>query len=173
MLGHFDRRFDPPRVIIAETLEARWCEPTDCGGDCQPDYDSCLHEYTEHDVYWDCDPVLDPCSPSHKCSPVRFYATENAGWMHSVCKGLIGEGIAGDPCEYPAAPGDVDTCGKGLRCWNAAGDLSQPGVCVPYCDLSGELGPACDGTCVQCSASERGLCVSGCSGEDCSVDAFC
>lgn len=79
-----------------------------------------------------------------------------------------------DPCEYPAAPGDVDTCGKGLRCWNAAGDLSQPGVCVPYCDLSGELGPACDGTCVQCSSSERGLCVSGCSsGEDCSVDAFC
>ena len=82
-------------------------------------------------------------------------------------------GGEGDACEYPADPGDKDTCGQGYRCWNPAGDISQPGTCVAYCDLTGELGPACDGTCVQCSSSERGLCMSGCSGDDCNVDAFC
>lgn len=174
VLGHIDRTYNPPRIIIAETLEARWCEPSDCGGDCKPDVDSC---YIENEGVLDCDPVLDNllpnCSPDSKCNPIRFYATETAGWMHDVCTTKLGDGVAGDPCEYPAEPGHVDTCDRGFRCWNPTGDLSQPGTCVPYCDLTGEFGPACDGTCVQCSGSERGLCVSGCSGEDCNVDAFC
>lgn len=78
---------------------------------------------------------------------VHFWATQEAGWMETECELRLGNG--------------------------QAGDVMQPGVCVPYCDPTGEVGPTCDGTCVQCSGDNRGLCVQGCSGDGCSVDAFC
>ncbi|KIG13375.1 hypothetical protein DB30_08142 [Enhygromyxa salina] len=59
------------------------------------------------------------------------------------------------------------------RCWNPEGHTTEPGTCVPYCDIEGAIGPTCKAACVPCSATERGLCVSGCSGEDCHVGAFC
>src|SRR5690606_441469 len=137
-----------------------------------PEYDSC---YEENERY-PCDPLAsfgaESC-PGFRCNPVHFWATEEAGWMETRCAELLGDGQAGDACGYPEAPWEIDTCAHGLRCWNAAGDIKQPGVCVPYCDPTGELGPTCDGTCVQCSGDDRGLCVQGCTGDACNVDAFC
>jgi hypothetical protein len=173
--GQLNRDFDPPRLIVDEILESRWCEPDDCGGGCMPDFQSC---YAENDIVGDCDPLLfDPpqgCN-NGRCGPVRFHATESAGWMHYVCSSaVVGDGVAGDACEYgEGTEAHIDTCARGYRCWNADGNITQPGTCVAYCDVDGELGPACDGACVPCSATERGLCVSGCSGEDCRVDDFC
>ena len=170
--GQLDRSVDPPVLIIEDTLEARWSEPDDCVVDWMPVYDSCYQENERSP----CDPLwtesLGSCQGG-RCNPVRFWATEEAGWMETRCAGLLGNGKAGDPCEYPEDPWEVDTCAHGLRCWNAAGDIKQPGVCVPYCDLTNELGPVCEGTCVQCSGDDRGLCMQGCTGDDCNVDAFC
>ena len=170
--GQLDRSVDPPVVIVEEVLEARWCEPDDCGGECLPVYDSCYQENERSP----CDPLIPDgqgsCGPDSRCTPVHFFAVE-AGWMETQCRPLLGDGQAGDACEYPEAPWEADTCAHGLRCWNAAGDVTQPGVCVPYCDPTGELGPTCEGTCVQCSGDDRGLCMQGCTGDDCSVDAFC
>lgn len=170
--GRLDRSFDPPRLFVDETLEARWSEPDDCSFPSNPWYESC-HLETEQPVISICEPAGPACDGSYKCQPVRFDATEFAGWKHHECLGSIGDGVAGDPCEYPDG-GDLDTCAQGSRCWNADGDLTAPGVCVPYCDLTGQLGPACEGTCVRCSSSvEHGLCMTECSGDDCNVDAFC
>jgi hypothetical protein len=94
--------------------------------------------------------------------------------MFYVCTGDEGDGVAGDACNYTDGQnGEIDDCADGLRCWNPEGDTTQPGTCVAYCDVEGELGPTCDAACIPCSATERGLCVSGCSGEDCRVDEFC
>ena len=94
----------------------------------------------------------------------------------------VGDDAQGTP-DLPASPADLPverTEYEGIVVGinyhaepNAAGDVKQPGVCVPYCDPTGEVGPACDGTCVQCSGDNRGLCMQGCSGDDCNVDAFC
>ncbi|WP_106087267.1 hypothetical protein [Enhygromyxa salina] len=94
--------------------------------------------------------------------------------MHHQCHTLLGQGVEGDACDFPSAPGDVDTCAYGYRCWNPEGDIAAPGICAPYCDATGKLGDACDGTCVLCSSSDRwGLCMTGCSGDECNVDEFC
>jgi hypothetical protein len=167
--GELDRSFDPPRLIIDEVLEARWCGSDECSITCEPMYESC---YEENEVVSGCDPLPFGCEGNYRCNPVRFHATQDAGWMHDLCHGKLGGGVDGDPCEYPD-DGVVDTCDDGYRCWNAAGDLSSPGVCVPYCDPTGNLGTTCTGTCVHCSGNEWGLCISECSGEDCNVDDFC
>ncbi|WP_106087962.1 hypothetical protein [Enhygromyxa salina] len=171
--GRLDRSFDPPRLFLEETLEARWCEPEGCAGPCTPVHDSC---YAETETY-PCQPVLGAglhCGDTSYCKPVRFAATQTAGWMHHTCRPPVGHGVEGDACDYPADPGDVDTCAYGYGCWNPQGDIAAPGTCVPYCDVTGEWGPACEGTCVRCSSSEEwGLCMTGCSGDDCNVDEFC
>ena len=172
LLGVLDRSVDPPVLIIEDTLEARWSEPGECVVERMPEYDSC---YQENEIH-PCDPLdeeHDLCNPLARCNPARFWATERAGWMETRCELLLGDGQAGEPCEYPEDPGDVDTCAHGLRCWNPEGEMTQPGICVPYCDPAGDVGPACAGTCVQCSGDNRGLCVQGCSGDACNVDAFC
>jgi hypothetical protein len=69
--------------------------------------------------------------------------------------------------------GEVDDCAHGYRCWNASGDTSEPGTCVAYCDIDGELGPTCNGACIPCSATERGLCLTECGGADCRSRDFC
>jgi hypothetical protein len=147
-------------------------ESDDCGGGCQPDLESC---YLEHDITWPCDPVLDEdlhqCGDS-RCSVKRFYATEEAGWMHFTCNLEPGPGTTGDRCEYADMTGIADTCAHGYRCWNPEGTLDA-GVCVPYCDTDGLEGPACAGECVQCSSSERGLCMTDCTGDECNVEEFC
>src|SRR5690606_11328204 len=132
-------------LIIEDTLEARWAESDDCVVDWMPVYDSCYQENERSP----CDPLWTEgtLSCGGRCNPVRFWATQEAGWMETQCRPLLGDGQTGDPCEYPEDPWEVDTCAHGLRCWNAAGDIKQPGVCVPYCDLTGELGPTCEGTC--------------------------
>ncbi len=178
--GRLDRSFAPPRLIIDEIVEARWCEPSDCAGDCVAQYDSCYLENADgENLSPGCEPVLDEwsfydCGDGSRCNPVHFYATESAGWRDHNCTSALGDGVEGDACEYPAEPGDVDTCAHGYRCWNPSGDLAAPGTCVPYCDLSGEFGPTCAGTCVRCSSTDEwGLCMTGCSGDACNVDAFC
>ncbi|WP_146157737.1 hypothetical protein [Enhygromyxa salina] len=169
--GRLDRDFDPPRLIVDPIVESRWCEPDDCGGGCVPQLDTC---YAEHDVPNGCDPLISQCGDD-RCIPERFwYATEVSGWMFHVCTSEDKTGVTGDACNYTDSPkGEIDDCADNHRCWNPEGDTTSPGTCVPYCDVEGELGPACDGACIPCSATERGLCVSGCSGEDCRVDEFC
>ena len=169
--GQLDRSVDPPVLIIEETLEARWTEPGDCVVNWMPIYDSC---YQENERF-PCDPLVHDsgCHEITRCNPVRFRATQEAGWMEARCLERLGNAQTGEPCEYPKEPWEVDTCAHGLRCWNAAGDVKQPGVCVPYCDPTGEVGPTCEGTCVQCSGDDRGLCMQGCTGDGCNVDAFC
>jgi hypothetical protein len=169
--GQLDRDFEPPRLIIDEIVESRWCEPDDCEDAlCTPNLDSCDQE---NEVTFSCDPLLDTCG-SDRCIAERFYATEDAGWMLYVCRDIDSEGVAGDPCAYTDKPeGEIDDCADGYRCWNPDGDTTAPGTCVAYCDVEAELGPICDGACVPCSATERGLCMSGCVGEDCRVDDFC
>jgi hypothetical protein len=172
--GMLDRSFDPPRLIIEETLEARWSVPSDCAFFHEPDYISCHFE--DESASFICEPAdIFLCDAPKKCSPVHFFASESAGWKHHECLGSLGDGVAGDPCEYPeAGGGEMDTCAQGNRCWNPTGDLTAPGICVPYCDLTGEFGPTCEGTCVRCSSSAQdGLCMTDCSGENCNVDAFC
>lgn len=173
--GQLDRRFDPPRLVVQETLEARWSTPSDCAFFLEPDYESCaLEDHPEQETASTCSPVLfleDGCGYL-RCKPQRFDATEFAGWKHFDC---ATEGPAtsgpGEACEFV---GDSDTCLDHWRCWNPAGDMTMPGVCVPYCDVSGELDSPCDAMCVRCSSSDRwGLCMTGCSGDDCNVDAFC
>jgi hypothetical protein len=168
--GRLDRSFDPPRLIIEETLEARWSEPSDCTFYSDPFYESChIEEHPDSDTFYTCNPVISDCE---KCIPERFDATEVAGWKHHDCGDKLDEVPIGQPCEYPDA-GDLETCGDKLRCWNPAGDLSAPGVCVRYCDLTDPL-DVCEGTCVRCSSSDEwGLCVTNCSGDECNVDAFC
>jgi hypothetical protein len=177
--GHLDRSFDPPRLFIQETLEARWSTPSDCVFFHEPDYESCALEDdpefpdTEFPM-WPCWPVEGDCPhDDDRCSPVRFDATEFAGWKDFDCIDApeYPDG-PGDACEYS---GDVDTCLDRWRCWNPDGDLTKPGVCVPYCDLNDAADPCVGtGTCVRCSSSDRwGLCMTDCSGEDCNVDAFC
>jgi hypothetical protein len=174
--GQLDRHFEPPRLIIDEIVESRWCEPDDCeDAYCEPHFQSC---FPEEEVTRECDPLLDNtvpgCAGARRCNPVRFHATEAAGWMHYICESALGEGVAGDACEYGESPDEhIDTCAHGYRCWNADGDTTAPGTCVAYCDVEGELGPVCDGSCLPCSATERGLCMTGCSGDDCRVDDFC
>jgi hypothetical protein len=170
--GQVDRSFEPPRLIIEETLEARWSEPSDCAFFHEPDYESChIEEHPDSDVFYTCHPVTDDCNES-KCLPERFDATEFAGWKHHNCREQLDAVPIGQPCEYVDA--DLDNCGDNLRCWNSAGDLSTPGECVQYCDLTGQFGEPCEGTCVRCSSSDEwGLCMTDCSGDDCNVDAFC
>jgi hypothetical protein len=173
--GTLDDSVNPPKILVEEWLEARWCEPNECGGGCEPDYDSC---YQEMEVTWQCDPVLDldlaGCGDS-KCGPSRFPVVEESGWMHFLCNSNSGPGVTGDPCEYPEdgpLAEILDTCAHGYRCWNPEGTLDA-GICVPYCDLAGIEGPACAGECVQCSSSERGLCMTNCTGSECNVEQFC
>jgi hypothetical protein len=168
--GHLDRSFDPPRLFLDEWLEARWLEPDDCSFEyLEPFYDTC---YLEEDETGGCEPTLG-CSNASKCQPERFDATEFAGWKHHECLSNLGDAVVGDPCEYPEG-GDLDTCADTLRCWNPAGDLNAPGTCMQYCDVNGEEGDPCEGTCVPCSSRpDRGLCLPDCSGDDCNVDAFC
>jgi hypothetical protein len=170
MRGHINRDVEPPRLIYDEILEARWCDPEDCGLGCVPDLLSCDEE---NEVTSSCDPLLQICG-NDRCIAERFHATEDAGWMLYVCRDTDREGVAGDPCAYTDKPeGEIDDCADGYRCWNPDGDTTAPGTCVAYCDVEAELGPICDGACVPCSATERGLCMSGCSGDDCRVDDFC
>jgi hypothetical protein len=172
--GTLDDSVDLPRIFVEEWLEARWCDPDECGGGCEPDYSSCYLEMEQTE----CDPVdgaLPPCSDVRVCRPVPFSLGDVAGWMHHVCFSPEGDGTTGFPCEYPdagAVTGSVDTCAHGYRCWNPEGTLDA-GVCVPYCDMEGLEGPACDGECVQCSSSERGLCMTDCVGDECNVEDFC
>src|SRR5690606_22241300 len=104
--GQLDRSVDPPVVIIEETLEARWAEPGDCVVDWMPVYDSC---YQENERY-PCDPLIPDGGGScgagghSRCNPVHFRATQEAGWMETVCESLLGNGQAGEPCEYPEDP---------------------------------------------------------------------
>lgn len=174
--GQLDRSLEPPGLLIEEILEARWSRPSDCGFYIKPYYDSC---YLEEGVDAGMDHPANSCLPvelgcgESRCMPVRFEATEFAGWKHFECDGYGHPSTAGpgQACEYS---GDLDNCLESLRCWNPEGDITKPGVCVPYCDLSGKTGPACDGTCVRCSSSDVwGLCMTDCSGEDCNVDEFC
>jgi hypothetical protein len=174
--GQLDRSFDPPRLLVHETLEERWSTPSDCSFFHQPDYESCVWEdYPEQEFASTCSPVLfveDGCGDL-RCVPERFAdATEFAGWKHFDCSGeeqyISGPG---DACEFV---GDSDTCIDHWRCWNPAGDMTMPGVCVPYCDTTGEYESPCEGACVRCSSSDRwGLCMTDCSGDDCNVDGFC
>lgn len=190
--GMLNRELDPPLLVVDEILDARWCSEASCnspdtGGDCSPDFSSC---YAENDIAGGCDPMIGGgiggglgCG-SDACRPARFYvteatdateATQSAGWMHHSCV-AAGAGEAGAACSYPEAgaqTGRVDSCAHGYRCWNIDGDLGSPGVCVAYCDPAGLEGPACAGSCVPCSSSGRGLCVSGCSGAACAVAEFC
>jgi hypothetical protein len=177
--GHLDRSFVPPRLFVQETLEARWSTSADCTFFDEPDYESCAAEDTpdsepDGSIAVPCQPVYNPLygnCPHDRCSPERFDATEVAGWKDFGCVDAPGPAGPGEACEYS---GDSDSCVDFSRCWNPAGDLTMPGVCVPYCDLTGELGSACAGTCVRCSSSDRwGMCMTECSGEDCNVDAFC
>jgi hypothetical protein len=170
--GRLDRGFDPPRLFIDETLEARWQEPSDCSFFSNPDYESChIEDNPDSDTWYMCYPVNSGCGDG-RCIPERFEATEVAGWKHHDCRDQLGEVPVGQACQYVDA--DLDDCADTLRCWNPAGDLSAPGVCVPYCDLEGQLGTPCEGTCVRCSSSDEwGLCMTDCSGDDCNVDAFC
>ncbi len=172
--GTLDETVDPASLLVEEFIEARWCTPDDCGGGCEPDFDSCYQEQEQTK----CDPVegtLPPCSNTSPCKPKRFFATDSPGWMHHVCLSSYGEGTEGSPCEFPVA-GEitecVDTCAHCYRCWNSAGTLDT-GVCVAYCDMAGLEGPACAGECVHCSSSERGLCMTDCSGDGCRVEEFC
>jgi hypothetical protein len=175
--GHLDRSFDPPRLLVQETLEARWATPSDCVSFLEPDYESCISE--DHDAQetaYTCPPVFHLVdSEDFRCEPQRFDASEFAGWKHfdlSIKEEPAMSGPWGE-CEFV---GDSDTCLDHWRCWNAAGDMTMPGVCVPYCDMTGELQSPCDGngTCVRCSSSDRwGLCMTDCTGDDCNVDGFC
>jgi hypothetical protein len=171
--GQLDRSLDPPRLLVEETLEARWSTPADCSFFHEPDYESCAGEDQPDQEYPEgpCPPVEGICPDNYRCSPVRFDATEFAGWKTFDCTDVPENPDApGDACEYS---GDVDKCFDRFRCWNPEGDITKPGVCVPYCDLNDAADP-CSGTCVRCSSSDRwGLCVEGCSGEGCNVDAFC
>jgi hypothetical protein len=171
--GELDRSVDPPVLIWEEYLERHWCEPGECVGYCNPQYDSCYAE----NMVWPCDPlsvIIEDChAPEGRCNPIHFPATEQGGWMETRCVPALGQAKVGEPCEYPTEPYEVDTCLHSLRCWNPEGDVMKPGICVEYCDPAGEEGPACDGTCVQCSGDDRGLCLHGCSGDDCNIDAFC
>src|SRR5690606_32916571 len=103
--GQLDRSVDPPVVIVEEILEARWSEPDDCAVNWPPVYDSC---YQENEIH-ECDPLAPTggLSCSGRCNPVRFWATQEAGWMETQCRPLLGDGQAGDACEYPEEPWEV------------------------------------------------------------------
>jgi hypothetical protein len=175
--GQLDRNFDPPRLLVQETLEERWSTPSDCSFFDEPDYESCAMEsHPDQETAGTCSPVFyleDSCGYM-RCEPEYFDATEFAGWKHFDCAAeeLATSGPWGE-CEFV---GISDTCLDHWRCWNPAGDMTMPGVCVPYCDMTGEFESPCDGngTCVRCSSSDRwGLCMTDCSGEACNVDGFC
>ncbi len=175
--GQLDRNYDPPRLLIEETLEARWSTPEDCSFFDEPDYKSCAIEDNPDSEFpkTSCPPDEDLCLHDDRCSPVRFgNATEYAGWKTFDCVDMPKPALAGPfgVCEFS---GDLDTCIDTYRCWNPDGDLALPGVCMPYCDLNDAADPCTGtGTCVRCSASDRwGLCLPNCSGEECHVDAFC
>jgi len=168
--GVADDTSEPPVLFVEEILEARWCRSDDCGG-CEPDFDSCYQEAEKTK----CDPldgVLPKCTISRQCRPIRFNATESAAWWLHICVDAAGDLGHGEPCGYLTHVGTTDTCADGLRCWNPNGTLDA-GTCVPYCDPHGLEGSPCEGECIQCSSSERGLCVTGCSGDDCHVEEFC
>jgi hypothetical protein len=171
--GQLDRSFDPPRLLVQETLEARWTTPSDCSFPYEPHYESCAGEDDPDQEYpaGPCPPVEGNCPDDDRCSPVRFNATQFAGWKTFDCiDPLESPDGPGEACEYV---GDADTCLDRYRCWNPAGDTTQPGVCVPYCDLNDAVDP-CAGACVRCSSSDRwGLCMTDCTGEACNVDVFC
>jgi hypothetical protein len=176
--GQLDRHYDPPRLLIEETLEARWSTPADCGFFLEPDYESCATEDYPDSEYpklpcWPAVPASCPYQTIPHCAPVRFYAAEFAGWKTFDCLDEMENPDApGQSCEYV---GDIDTCADQSRCWNPEGDLTVPGTCMRYCDLNDAADPCIGtGTCVRCSASDRwGLCLPNCSGEECNVDAFC
>jgi hypothetical protein len=176
--GQLNRGYDPPRLLIEETLEARWSTPEDCAIFHEPNYESCAREDDPDQEFpkMPCWPAVAGSCPHEnllRCAPVRFNATEFAGWKTFDCiDELENPDGSGQSCEYL---GDVDTCADQHRCWNPEGDLTMPGTCVRYCDLNDPADPCIGvGTCVRCSASDRwGLCLPNCSGEECHVDAFC
>jgi hypothetical protein len=172
--GQLDRSFDPPRLLVQETLEQRWSTPSDCSFFQEPDYESCVwQDHPDDESARTCAPVFHlGDSEDFRCEPERFDATEFGGWKHFdlTLKEVATSGPWG-PCEFV---GDSDTCVDHWRCWNPAGDMTMPGVCVPYCDMTGEYESPCEGTCVRCSSSDRwGLCMTECSGDACNVDGFC
>jgi hypothetical protein len=175
--GQLDRSFDPPRLLVQETLEQRWSTPSDCSFFDEPSYESCaLEDHPDDEWASTCAPVFHLVdSEDFRCEPQRFYATEFAGWKHFDLTVKHEPAMSGPwgECEFV---GDSDTCIDHWRCWNPAGDMTTPGVCVPYCDLTGEFESPCDGkgTCVRCSSSDRwGLCMTDCTGDACNVDGFC
>jgi hypothetical protein len=174
--GQLDRSFNPPRLLVQETLEERWSTPSDCSFFQEPDYESCADEdHPDDESAYTCQPVFYLVDPDDlRCEPERFTATEFAGWMHfDLAEEQVATSGPWGECEFV---GDSDTCLDHWRCWNPDGDMTMPGVCVPYCDMTGEYESPCDGTgtCVRCSSSDRwGLCMTDCSGDDCNVDGFC
>jgi hypothetical protein len=74
----------------------------------------------------ECDPRRDhDCEDGFKCS----YVVDPEFGPSNRCVALLGDGIAGDPCEQL---GDSDDCANHHLCWATDVD-GQAGVCVSFC----------------------------------------
>jgi hypothetical protein len=139
-------------MIIEEVLDARYCEPGDCGGEpaCTPPICHGVHQ---------CDPVQQDCPRGMKCQPLVKSELQGDRW--ELCVDLPEDPLSvGTACTV-----DDDACDAGLRCWSPDG-ASNDGTCVEICGLAN---PVCAETCAPCLHDNHGLCV--CDG--CSAEAFC
>lgn len=113
-----------------------------------------------------CDPRrTDGCGVDHKC---RYVVDPELGPLNR-CVPLIGDGIAGDPCELS---GDSDSCANHHLCWML--DDAGHGTCVEYCSTA----LACGDPLALCAVSNDGLlplCLTRCDPllQDCPAGQGC
>jgi hypothetical protein len=127
-------------VQVEEVLEARLCEPTDCGGTrCEPL--ECL------DV---CEGVFD-CERGSKCVP---WAPQGMPYVGRRCVEVDADPVGvGQACSEDATEPWVDDCDATSVCMG--------GVCVELCDHQGNCSG--DGPCVRANDFAVQVCVPYCN----------
>jgi hypothetical protein len=146
-------------IIVAEVLEARLCEPTDCGGT------SCGALVCMDDCWFDIE-----CSEGSKCVP---WAPPGMPYGGRRCVEIAGDPVGvGEACgEDPTMPW-VDDCEASSMC-TGVDPKTSTGTCTRICEQDDECGE--DESCVVSNAQDFNACLRVCNPLDdtCAIGSSC
>lgn len=153
-------------VIAAMAVTLGGCRSSTEPGGFEDDLDT--GEATPPDLLQsECDPRREgDCEDGFKCSHV----VDPELGPSNRCVALLGDGLAGDPCEQI---GESDDCADHHLCWATDVD-GLAGVCVSFCSST----LTCDSPLDTCSVSNQdllSLCLPKCDpiAQDCAPDWAC